>query len=349
MNAPLEFGLDTFGGVPSDPAGTAVPHAQVIRDVVAEGVLADRLGVDAFNVGEHHRRDFAVSAPSLIQAGLATATSQIRLGTAVTVLSSDDPIRVFEQTSTVHALSGGRAEVTLGRGSFTESFPLFGHDLADYERLFAEKLDLFAAIRDAGPEGRVRWEGSVRPPVDAVLYPPPQSPFTSWVAVGGSPESVVRAADYRFPLMLAIIGGDPLRFAPFVELYHRALRELHDGAAAPGSLPVGTHSPGFVWDDDETAARLVTPAALATRNTIGRERGWGVSTEAQIRAEIEQGAMYVGSPETVAQKIARTVRGLGIQRFVLKYDNGLTHEQNLRSIELYATQVIPRVRELLAD
>jgi probable LLM family oxidoreductase len=342
----LTFGLDTFGAVPTDADGAPLPHDQVLRDIVAEGVLADRVGIDAFNVGEHHRKEFAISAPSLVQAALATVTDRIKLGTAVTVLSSDDPIRVWEQTSTVNALSNGRAEVTLGRGSFTESFPLFGYDLADYERLFEEKLDLFTAIRDAGPEGRVQWNGSVRPPVDAVLYPPAASPFTAWVAVGGSPESVVRAADHRLGLMLAIIGGDPLRFAPFVELYHRALRELHPDEGL--KLPVGTHSHGFVWEDDAEAVRLVTPAALRSRNSIGRERGWGTATDAQIHAEIEEGAMYVGSVETVAQKIARTVRGMELDRFVMKYDTGLPHELTMHSIELFGTQVIPRVRELLA-
>ncbi|WP_300676329.1 LLM class flavin-dependent oxidoreductase [Nocardioides sp.] len=342
----LTFGLDTFGSIPTDAEGHPLPHDQVIRDIVAEGRLADQVGIDAFNVGEHHRREFAISAPSLIQAALATTTEQIKLGTAVTVLSSDDPIRVWEQTSTVNALSAGRAEVTLGRGSFTESFPLFGYDLADYERLFEEKLELFAAIRDAGPEGRVQWDGTVRPSVDAVLYPPAATPFTSWVAVGGSPESVVRAAHHRFGLMLAIIGGDPLRFAPFVDLYHRALRELHPDEQL--TLPVGTHSHGFIWEDDEEAISLVTPAAVRGRNAIGRERGWGTATADHIREEITHGAMYVGSPETVAQKIARTIRGMGVQRFVLKYDTGLSHEQTMHSIELYGTQVIPRVRELLA-
>ena len=346
----VQFGLDTFGDVTWDKDGQPLPHAQVLRNVVDEAVLADQVGIDAFSVGEHHRQDFAISAPEVVLATIAGRTERITLGTAVTVLSSDDPVRVYEKTATLDALSGGRAEVTLGRGSFTESFPLFGFDLGDYERLFSEKLDLFARLRS---EGRVTWSGSVRGPLDAEIYPKTErGTVSAWVGVGGSPESVVRAARYRFPLMLAIIGGDAARFAPYVDLYHRALSELAPEAATDGigTLPVGVHSPGFVWDTDEAAAELLFGHFKANRDRIGAERGWPPATRREYDHEIAQGSLYAGSPETVARKIARTVRTLGAARFDLKYSNGtMPHEQLMRSIELYGTKVVPRVRELLAE
>ncbi|MDR6174162.1 putative LLM family oxidoreductase [Nocardioides zeae] len=344
----VQLGLDTFGDVSSDATGAPVPHGQVIRDLVEQAVLADGIGVDAIGIGEHHRDDYAVSAPDIVLAAVAARTERILLGTAVTVLSSDDPVRVYERFATLDALAPGRAEVTMGRGSFTESFPLFGLDLGDYERLFEEKLDLWAALQG---EGEVSWEGSVRGPLrGARVFPTTAAGrIPTWVGVGGSPESVVRAASYRFPMMLAIIGGEPGRFAPYVELYHRALRELHP-EQADERLPVGVHSPGFVADTDEEARELLFPHFKANRDRIGRERGWGPATRAQFDAEADAGSLYVGSPETVAQKIAATVRTLGIDRFDLKYSNGpQPHAQLMRCIELYGTQVAPRVRELLAD
>ncbi|MEP9380999.1 LLM class flavin-dependent oxidoreductase [Nocardioides sp. KR10-350] len=349
----VRFGLDTFGDVTVDESGAPLPHWEVLRNVVEEGVLADQVGIDAFSVGEHHRRDFAVSAPEVVLGTLAGRTEQITLGTAVTVLSSDDPVRVYERFATLDALSHGRAEVTLGRGSFTESFPLFGFDLADYEVLFEEKLELYAALRS---EGHVTWSGTVRGPLDAEVFPKSapkdgRPGFPAWVGVGGSPESVVRAARLRFPLMLAIIGGDSARFAPYVDLYHRALDQLHpdDFGAGTEHLPVGVHSPGFVWDDEDEARRLLYPHFKANRDRIGAERGWPPTSEAEFRREADHGSLYVGTPETVAQRIARTVRTLGAQRFDLKYSNGtMPHEQLMRSIELYGTKVVPRVRELLA-
>ncbi len=222
--AQFEFGLDTFGDVTLGPDGKALPQAQVIRDVVAEGVHADAHGIDAFGVGEHHRPDFAVSAPEVVLAAIAGRTQRIHLGSAVTVLSTDDPIRVFQRFSTLNAASNGRAEVTLGRGSFIESFPLFGYDLSQYEELFEEKLDLFAALLRSDT---VSWQGSTRPPLTKQrIFPPIESgKLKAWVGVGGSPESVVRAARHDLPLALAIIGGDPKRFRPFVDLYHRAFQE----------------------------------------------------------------------------------------------------------------------------
>ncbi|GAB7004284.1 LLM class flavin-dependent oxidoreductase [Nocardioides sp. AN3] len=346
----VQFGLDTFGDVTWGADGNPLPHAQVLRHVVEEAVLADQVGIDAFSVGEHHRPDFAISAPEVVLGTIAGRTERILLGTAVTVLSSDDPVRVYERTATLDALSSGRAEVTLGRGSFTESFPLFGFDLADYERLFSEKLDLFAQLRS---ERHVTWKGSVRGPVDAEVHPKTErGSVRAWVGVGGSPESVVRAARYRFPLMLAIIGGDPARFAPYAELFHRALDELvpPDGGDDAVDLPIGVHSPGFVWEDDAEAADQLFPHFKANRDRIGAERGWPPATRAEYDNEIAHGSLYVGSPETVARKIARTIQVLGATRFDLKYSNGtMPHEQLMRSIELYGTKVVPRVRELLAQ
>ncbi|MDN4172944.1 LLM class flavin-dependent oxidoreductase [Nocardioides sp. SOB77] len=343
----IQLGLDTFGDVTAGPDGALVQHAQVVRDVVEQGRLADAVGVDAFGVGEHHRDDYAVSAPDVVLAGLATTTERILLGSAVTVLSSDDPVRVMERFATIDALSGGRAEVTLGRGSFTESFPLFGFDLADYDVLFSEKLDLFARLRLATAQGEpLSWQGETRAPlVDARVWPAPEQPLRTWVAVGGSPESVVRSARYGLPLMLAIIGGEPARFAPYVDLYHRALDEL-----GQPRLPVGVHSPGFVARTDDEARERLFPHFKANRDRIGRERGWPPATREQLDAEADHGALFVGSPETVATKIAATARALGLDRFDLKYSHGpLPHGHLMECIELYGTEVAPRVRELLAD
>jgi probable LLM family oxidoreductase len=344
----IELGLDTFGDVTVDAGGRLLSQARVLRDVVAEAELADQVGVDFFGVGEHHRPDFAISAPEVVLAAIAGRTDRIRLGTAVTVLSSDDPIRVYQRFSTLDAVSGGRAEVILGRGSFTESVPLFGYSLVDYVVLLEEKLALFAALRDADRTGEVvRWNGTVRPPLDGMRAFPPveRPPLRTWVGVGGSPESVVRAARYGFPLTLAIIGGDPRRFAPYVELYHHALGQL-----GFGSLPVAVHSPGHVAATDTEAREALWPAYEVMRNRIGAERGCGPTSRAEFDREIEAGSLYVGSPDTVAHKIAATVRALGASRFGLKYSAGtLRHELLLRSIELYGREVIPRVRRLLAE
>lgn len=346
MQQQLELGLDTFGDVTRGADGRPLPHAQVIRDVVAEAVLADEVGVDFIGIGEHHRADFAVSSPELVLAAIAGRTTRIRLGSAVTVLSSDDPIRVFQRFATLDAVSSGRAEVILGRGSFIESFPLFGYQLDQYETLFEEKLALYAALLEADRTGEgVTWRGTLRPPlVKQRVFPPTErGRLTTWVGVGGSPESVVRAASYGLPLMLAIIGGNPRRFAPYVELYHRALAER---GAAP--LPIGVHSPGHIAETDALAREQLWPAYREMRNRIGAERGWGPTSSAEYEREIEAGSLYVGSPETVARKIAATARALGIARFDLKYSSGpLAHDLLMRSIELYGREVIPRVRELL--
>jgi probable LLM family oxidoreductase len=331
---PLELGLDTFGDVTEDADGELVSYAQVIRDVVEEAVLADELGVDFIGVGEHHRDDFAVSAPDVVLAAIAGRTSRIRVGSAVTVVSSDDPVRVFERFATVDAIAHGRAEVILGRGSFTESFPLFGYELSQYEELFEEKVNLFAALLTEQP---VTWRGRTRSGLaDQRVYPTTESGhLKTWIGVGGSPESVARAARYRMPLMLAIIGGSPMRFVPFVELYHRAVEALD----AP-RLPVGVHSPGYIADTDDQARDELWPHMKRGRDRIGAERGWGPMQRADFDRDAgPDGSLYVGSPETVARKIAGTAKALGLTRFDLKYSAGrLPHENLMRSIELYGTR-----------
>ena len=341
---PIELGLDTFGDVTTSADGSRTPDDQVIREVVEEAVLADELGLRFFGIGEHHRDDFAVSAPEIVLAAIAGKTEQIQLGTAVTVLSSDDPVRVFERFSTLDAVSGGRAEVILGRGSFTESFPLFGYDLADYEVLFEEKLDLFAALLDEQP---VTWSGTIRPPLQRQsVYPKTASGrLRTWVGVGGSPSSVVRAARYGFPLVIAIIGGDPRRFARFADHYRQVLAETGHPAQ-----PVAVHSPGHIADTDEQALEQLWPHYQRMHARIGAERGWPPMQRSQFEREAgPDGSLYVGSPDTVAAKIARTASTLGLSRFDLKYSAGtLPHALHLRTIELYATKVAPQVQERLA-
>jgi probable LLM family oxidoreductase len=343
MATTFEFGLDTFGDITADTDGHLLTHAQVIRNAVEEAVLADQVGVDAFGVGEHHRPDFAISAPEVVLAAIAGRTKRIRLGSAVTVLSSDDPVRVFERFSTLDAASNGRAEVTLGRGSFTESFPLFGYDLSQYEELFEEKLDLFAALTR---QQAVTWRGNTRSPLtNQRVFPPLETgTLRTWIGVGGSPESVVRAARYDLPLMLAIIGGDPKRFIPYVDLYHRAYAQLGKPAQA-----IGLHSHGYVADSDEQAREELWPDYKKMRDRIGAERGWPPMQRADFDREADHGSLYLGSPETVARKITATAKALGIARFDMKYSAGmLSHEKIMRCISLYGEKVIPMVREMLA-
>jgi probable LLM family oxidoreductase len=345
MAKALELGIDTFGDVTNDADGHPLPFAQVLRNVVAEGVLADEVGLDFIGIGEHHRKDFAVSAPDVVLAAIAGRTTNIHLGSAVTVLSSDDPVRVFQRFATLDGVSDGRAEVILGRGSFIESFPLFGYDLAKYEELFDEKLSLFAELRKQEP---VTWTGTLRAPLEnQSVYPHLENgPLKTWIGVGGSPESVVRAAHYGLPLMLAIIGGGPMRFAPLAELYRNALEQFGGDIA----LPIGVHSPGFIAATDEDAKEILWPHYEAMTNRIGRERGWPPATRARFEHEAgPDGALFVGSPETVAAKIAYTAKGLGIQRFDLKISNGtLGHDHLMSAIELYGTEVAPRVDALLS-
>jgi probable LLM family oxidoreductase len=339
----IELGLDTFGDIQAGAAGQSLSHAQVIRNVIDEAALADEVGVFCIGVGEHHRPDFAISAPEVLLAAIASRTKRIHLASSVTVLSSDDPVRVFERFSTVDAAANGRAEVILGRGSFTESFPLFGYDLSDYEILFDDKLDLFAALLKNEP---VTWRGQTRPPlIDQRVFPTIEGDtLKTWIGVGGSPQSVVRAAHYDLPLMLAIIGGDPNRFRPYVDLYHRAFAQLGRPVRE-----IGVHSHGYVAETDQTARDELWPDYKKMRDRIGAERGWPPMTRAEFDSEIERGSLYVGSPETVARRIATTVKALGISRFHMKYSaGGLSHEKILRCVELYGRKVIPLVRDILA-
>ncbi len=340
----LEFGLDTFGDVPQDDSGAPVSYARAIRQVVDEAVLADAIGVDVIALGEHHRPEYSISTPETVLAGIATQTSRIRLASGVTVLSSDDPVRVFQRFATLDALSHGRAEVILGRGSFTESFPLFGYDLRDYNVLFEEKIDLFARLLQEKP---VTWHGTVRAPLEnADVFPKTESGrLSTWVGVGGTPESVIRTARYGFPLMLAIVGGNPQRFAPYIELYKRAAAEF-------GTTPqaVGMHSLGFIADTDEEAWEGFIPYYQVMRDRIGAERGWSPSNIQEFERERESGSLYIGSPETVARKMARAIKALGVGRFDLIYTAGTQPiSARLRAVELYGTKVIPMVRDILGS
>jgi len=342
--AKIQFGLDSFGDIPVDENGKLFTHAQAIRQVVKEAVLADKLGIDVIALGEHHRPDFSISSPETVLAGIATVTKNIKLASGVTVLSSDDPVRVFERFSTLDALSNGRAQVILGRGSFTESFPLFGYELTDYETLFEEKIELFSKLLKEEP---VTWEGTLRAPLDnADVFPKTESGhLQTMVGVGGSPQSVVRAAHYGFPLMLAIIGGSPDRFVPYIDLYKRAAKEFGTEAH-----PVGMHSPGFIADTDKEARDTAWPAHKANFDRIGKTRGWTPMKREHFIDEVEHGSLYIGSVETVAQKIAKSIKTLNVERFDLVYGGGpMAASARLKMVQLYGEKVIPRVREILAE
>jgi probable LLM family oxidoreductase len=337
----MELGLATFADLSS-----GIAPDQRMRDLLEEAELADQLGLDVFAIGEHHRPDFLVSAPVVPLAGIAVKTERIRLSSAVTVLSSDDPVRVFQQFAELDLLSGGRAEIMAGRGSFTESFPLFGYDLDDYDELFAEKLELLLAIRDSS---RVTWSGRTRAPLtDAVVWPRPlQDPLPIWVAVGGTPQSVVRAGTLGLPLTLAIIGGQPERFAPLVELYRRAGSEAgHD----PGTLRVAINTHAFVGESAQQANSAFASSYLAMMNRIGRERGWPPAGRPEYDAlRSPRGALAVGSPEEVAEKILFEHELFGNDRYIGQMSVGaVAHQDVMRSIELFGTRVAPVVREEVA-
>ena len=338
------FGLDSFGDLATGKDGKLLSYAESIRLVVDEAVLADKLGVDVIALGEHHREEYAISSPDMVLSAIASKTKRIKLASGVTVLSSDDPVRVFERFSTLDAVSNGRAQVILGRGSFTESFPLFGYDLKDYEELFEEKIELFNKLLKEQP---VTWEGKLTQSLDnADVFPKTESgKLETYVGVGGSPQSVVRAAAYGFPLVLAIIGGSPERFAPYVELYRRASKEFGHEAH-----PVGMHSPGFIADTDEEAVKVAFPLFKEAMDKVGKTRGWQPMSREHFLNEVKNGSMYVGSPETVANKIAKAMKAVDAKRFDMVYGFGpMKAEARRHMIELYATKVISRVRELLAE
>lgn len=337
-----EFGLDSFGDLPTKSDGKLMNHAEAIRQVVKEAVLADKLGVDVIGLGEHHRSDYAISSPEMVLAAIASKTKRIKLASAVTVLSSDDPVRVFERFSTLDAVSGGRAQVILGRGSFTESFPLFGYDLRDYEELFEEKIELFSKILKEEP---ITWQGNHTQSLDnAEVFPKTESgKLETLVGVGGSPNSVVRAAAYDFPLVLAIIGGSPERFAPYVDLYRRATKQFGHEAH-----PIGMHSPGFIAKTDKEAIKIAFPYFKQQMDRIGSTRGWTPLSREHFLNEIESGSLYIGSPETVAKKIARAMKVVDASRFDMVYGYGpMPADARLEMVELYGKEVIPRVKEML--
>lgn len=343
----LEIGLTTFvETTPDVNNGKVISHAERIREVVEEIVLADEIGLDVFGVGEHHRKDYACSAPAVLLAAAASRTKRIRLTSAVSVLSSDDPVRVFQEFSTVDAISNGRAEIMAGRGSFIESFPLFGFNLQDYDELFEEKLDLLLKIRD---EEIINWTGKYRPSIpNRGVYPRPvQNQLPVWIASGGTPQSVARAGALGLPLALAIIGGSPLQFAPLVRLYYDAARKAgHDTS----KLTVASHSHGFVADSTEIAVEKFFPPTQYAMNVLGRERGWGPYTrETFDYARSLQGALYVGDVKTVAEKIIFLRKNVGITRFMLHCPVGsMPHEDVMRSIELLGKEVAPIVRQEIA-
>jgi probable LLM family oxidoreductase len=342
----LEFGLNTFGEVSAEtPGGQLLTEAETVRLIIDEAVLAESVGLDVFSIGEHYRDGHVDTAGHMILATIAGRTKSIRLGTSVTVLSTQDPVRLFNNFSTLDAASNGRAQLILGRASSTDSFPLFGYDLADYEHLFEEKLELFTRLLHEQP---VTWDGSVRPALtEQHMSPALATPASipTWIGVGGSPQSVIRAAKYGLPLMLAIIGGQPTRFAPYVDLYYRALEQF-----GHPRLPVGQHSLGLIADTDKEAVEAYWPEWNRAMLGASRDRGFPTPTRRQYDSEIEHGALFVGSPETVAAKVADDMTDLDLTRFDFKYDIGnLSRGLRARSIELFGTEVAPRVRELLAE
>jgi len=344
----MEIGIYSFVETRFDPStGRQIGAEERLRDLLEEIELADRVGLDVFGIGEHHRADYAVSAPAIVLAAAAVRTRRIRLTSAVTVLSSDDPVRVFQDFATIDLLSGGRAEIMVGRGSFVESFPLFGHDLADYDDLFREKLDLLLKIRASQP---VRWPGSRhRPPIDArPVYPRPlQDPLPLWIAVGGNFPSVVRAGTLGLPMALAIIGGEAARFAPAAQIYREAgQRAGHDAAA----LRLSINSHGFIADDAARAAEIAFPPFAETMTRIGRERGWPPTSRTHFERERRlEGALFVGSPEQVVEKILYQRELFGHDRFLLQLTVGpMPHADVLRAIELLGTEVAPAVRREVA-
>lgn len=343
----MQIGVDSFAAVTPDPrTGVAPTGAERLRDLVEEMVLADQVGLDAFGVGEHHRAEFMDEAPAMILAAAASRTKQIRLSSAVTVLSAADPVRVFQEFATLDLLSGGRAEIVAGRGSFIESYPLFGLDLQDYDALFAEKLDLLLQLRETT---EMHWQGRFRPALTGQsVYPRPlQTPLPVWLGVGGTPASFARAGALGLPLMVAIIGGEPHRFRPLIDLYREAGRRA--GHAAE-SLKVGLHMLGYVAKTDSEAEEAFFPGYAAAFTQIGKERGWPPVTRGQFNALLgKTGALMVGGPETVVEKIAHVNEALGgVARLNFQMSVAtLTHAELTGAIELLGTAVAPAVRERL--
>jgi probable LLM family oxidoreductase len=339
----MELGLSSFAETHPDPTtGRAVSHGERLRQVIAEIVKAEQVGLDVYGLGEHHRVDMAASAPAITLAAAAGRTERIRLSSAVIVLSSADPVRTFQDFATLDLVSSGRAELLVGRGSFIESFPLFGYSLSDYDDLFVEKLELLVEL---SRNERITWRGRFRPPLeDQAVYPrPQQEPLPIWVGVGGTPASVVRAGRLGLPMVLAIIGGDPARFRVLAELYRKTLAESgHD----PDRIPLAVHGLGHIADDDAQAAEEIHPSFTAMMTKIGRERGWPPMSREQFDwMRSPEGSLVVGDPRTVATKILRWKEILGIDRFMLHSAGIPSHAEVLHSIDLLGTEVAPLVRE----
>lgn len=338
----IQFGLDTFGDVAyDDNTKERISYEESLRMIIEEVKLADKLGIDVVALGEHHRKEYSISAPDSVLAALSQVTDNIILGTGVTVLSSDDPVRVYERFATIDALSNGRAQIMVGRGSFTESFPLFGYDLQDYNELFEEKLELLNEILKNEP---VTWEGKFTQSLhDTQIYPKLTNRLDVQVGVGGSPESIIRAAKYGFPVMLAIIGGEHTRFKPYIDLYERATSQFNQP-----NHPVGIHSHGVIADTDEEAFEIAWEYYSQAFDILGRERGWAKMTKERFQYEVDHGAYFVGNPETVAQKMAKVIKQMDIGRFDLIYGmGGQLQKDRFKTIQLYGEVVIPRVKELL--
>lgn len=339
----IVFGLDSFGDLPTDEHGDTLTHAEAIRQVLDEVELADKLGVDVIALGEHHRPEYSISAPDVVLSAIASRTDSIKLSSGVTVLSSDDPVRVFERFATLDAVSNGRAEIILGRGSFTESFPLFGFDLENYDELFDEKIALLSELLK---EDSVDWDGGeFTTDLDgADVYPKTESgQIKTWVGVGGSPQSVIRAVRYGFPVIFAIIGGSTQRFKPYLDLYEEATEEYQTA-----SQPIGVHSPGFIGESDSSAQEAAFPYFKEQMDRVGEDRGWRPMSRGHFNDEVRDGALYVGSAETVAEKIADTIKLLGLGRFDMIYGFGpVTTEERMRMVKLYGKEVIPTVKQIL--
>lgn len=340
----LEFGIETFGDIVANEDGSLKSAAESIRQIIHEGEIADQYGINVIGVGEHHRPDYSVSSPETVLAAIASVTKNIKLATAVTVLSSDDPVRVYERFATLDGLSNGRAQVMLGRGSFTESFPLFGYDLTDYDDLFNEKLELYKQLQT---EKAVTWSGKFRAPLkNQEVYPKTKNgELETYIGIGGSPESIIRAARFGYKVILAIIGGQADRFKPYIDLYHQAAKKFN-----MPEYPIAVHSHGFISDDGNEAIEVAFRNIKANFDRIGLTRGWAPMSREQFDGETKNGSFYVGDPETVAQRIARTIDLLNLGRFDLVYGAGnQTVAQREHMIELFGTKVIPRVKEILTE
>lgn len=341
-----EFGLNTFGDVAiDDKTGESMTYGQSLRHLVGEAHLADELGLDLFALGEHHRDEFSVSSPEIVLGAMSQVTKNIRLGTAVTVLSSDDPIRVYEQFSTLDGLTDGRTEIMLGRGSFTESYPLFGYDLENYDQLFEEKVAMWNELLKGGV---INWDGKLTQKVtDTTIYPvlDPGHKIKTTVGVGGTPESIVRAVYYGYPVILAIIGGQPARFKPYVDLYKRAVEQFDKPLEK-----LGMHSHGVIADTKEEAMEIGFEYIKKEMDKIGVDRSWAPMTKDRFEFEVKDGSYYVGTWEEVAEKIAKNMKEVGVQRFDLVYGTGGQFQSaREKTIQLYGEKVVPRVKELLGD